>query len=173
MLAFGGILAWLTTLPFLLQDVVHLTPVEFGWVAAIAGLFFIVGGLINAMIVERFGLRRMLMIGLLIMLFGSIVMLFYGLIHWIDTMVIMIPVVIYIIGSSFVFSNAYAGAMQSFTEGVGTAAAVFGFLQIIGGSISSFLMSLMRTYNQIPLAIVLMCSAVIALVIVKIQKINA
>lgn len=170
MLAFGGILAWLTTLPFLLQDVVHLTPVEFGWTAAIAGLFFIVGGFINAMIVERFGLRRMLMVGLLIMLAGSIVMLFYGLLQKIDTLVIMIPVVIYIIGSSFVFSNAYAGAMMTFTEGVGTAASVYGFLQIIGGSISSFLMSLMHTYNQIPLAIVLMFSAAIALAVVKIQK---
>ena len=170
MLAFGGILAWLTTLPFLLQDVVHLTPVEFGWTAAIAGLFFIVGGFINAMIVEHFGLRRMLMIGLLIMLLGSIVMLFYGLMHKIDTLVIMIPVVIYIIGSSFVFSNAYAGAMVSFTEGVGTAASVYGFLQIIGGSISSFLMSMMHTYDQIPLAIVLMLSAAIALAVVKIQK---
>lgn len=169
MLAFGGILAWLTTLPFLLQDVVHLTPVQFGWVAAVAGLFFIVGGFINAVIVERFGFHNMLMIGLLIMLIGSCVMLFFGLIHWIDTLVIMIPVVIYIVGSSFVFANAYAGAMGSFSESAGTTAAVFGFLQIIGGAISSFLMSLMHTYDQIPLAIVLMLSAVLALLVLKFQ----
>ena len=144
MLAFGGILAWLTTLPFLLQDVVGLTPIQFGWVSAIAGLFFIVGGLINAIFVERLGLQKMLRIGLCIMLTGSVVMLIFGLINIIDTLVIMVPVIIYIVGSSCIFSNAYAGAMHPFSEMAGTAGAVFGFLQILGGAISSFLMSAMH-----------------------------
>jgi Bcr/CflA subfamily drug resistance transporter len=165
MLAFGGILAWLTTLPFLLQDVVGLTPIQFGWVGAISGLFFIVGGFINAMIVERFGLDKMLSIGLIIMLIAGVVMLFFGLFHVIDTLVIIVPVIIYIIGSSFIFANAYAGAMHPFETMAGTASAVFGFLQILGGAISSFIMSIVHSYDQIPLSIVLLFSASIALVI--------
>ncbi|OGT34016.1 MAG: hypothetical protein A3C44_07780 [Gammaproteobacteria bacterium RIFCSPHIGHO2_02_FULL_39_13] len=165
-LAFGGILAWLTTLPFLLQDVVKLTPIQFGWVSAIAGLFFIVGGFINALIVERFGLEKMLVTGLLIMLIASIAMLFFGLAGKINALVIMIPVIIYIIGSSFIFSNAYAGAMHPFSEIAGTAGAVFGFLQILGGAVSSFIMSLIENYNQVPLAIILLLSASLALVAV-------
>jgi Bcr/CflA subfamily drug resistance transporter len=165
MLAFGGILAWLTTLPFLLQEVVGLTPVEFGWVGAISGLFFIVGGFINAMIVERFGLDNMLSIGLLIMLIAGIVMLFFGLFHIIDTLVIIVPVIIYIVGSSFIFANAYAGAMHPFEMMAGTAGAVFGFLQILGGAISSFIMSILHSYNQIPLSIILLLSASIALLV--------
>ncbi len=165
MLAFGGILAWLTTLPFLLQDVVGLTPVQFGWVGAVSGLFFIVGGFINAMIVERFGLDKMLSIGLLIMLIAGIVMLFFGLFHIIDTLVIIVPVIIYIVGSSFIFANAYAGAMHPFEIMAGTASAVFGFLQILGGAISSFIMSIVHSYDQIPLSIVLLFSASIALLV--------
>lgn len=165
MLAFGGILAWLTTLPFLLQDIVGLTPIQFGWVSAIAGLFFIVGGLINAILVETYGLHRLLIIGLIIMMAGSLVMLFFGLLGIIDTLVIMTPVVIYIIGSSFIFSNAYAGAMHPFSEIAGTAGAVFGFLQILGGATSSFFMSLMHNYNQVPLSIILFVSATLALIL--------
>src|SRR3990167_8460273 len=107
MLAFGGILAWLTTLPFLLQDIVGLSPIEFGWVSALSGLFFI-------------------------------------------------------------FANAYAGAMHPFSEMAGTAAAVFGFLQILGGAISSFLMSTIKNYNQIPLGIILLLSAICAFITVKV-----
>lgn len=162
MLAFGGILAWLTTLPFLLQNVVGLTPIQFGTVSAIAGLFFFVGGLINALIVEQVGLYKMLLIGLIIMFIGSFAMLLFGLGGKINTMVIMIPVVIYIIGSSFVFSNAYAGAMHPFSKIAGTAGAVYGFLQILGGAISSSLMSWMHSYNQTPLAIVLLLSSLFA-----------
>lgn len=165
MLAFAGIVAWLTTLPFLLQDVVGLTPVEFGWVSALAGLFFIVGGFINAMVVERYGFQKMLMVGLLIMVIASIVMLLFGLVNKINTMVIMLPVMIYIIGSSFIFSNAYAGAMSPFSKIAGTAGALFGFIQILGGAMSSALMSLFKNYNQIPLAIILLCSALLALLI--------
>lgn len=163
MLAFGGILAWLSTLPFLLQDVVGLTPVQFGWVAAISGLFFIVGGLINAIFVERFGLDKMLSIGLHVMFVAGSVMLSFGVWHIINTFVIIIPVIIYIIGSSFIFANAYAGAMNPFEKMAGTAGAVFGFLQILGGAISSFLMSIFHTYNQIPLSIILLLSASFAL----------
>lgn len=165
MLAFGGILAWLTTLPFLLQEVVGLTPVQFGWVGMISGLFFIVGGFINAMIVERFGLDKMLTIGLKIMLLAGVVMLFFGLFHIINTLVIIVPVIIYIIGSSFIFANAYAGAMDPFEKMAGTAGAVFGFLQILGGAISSFLMSIFHAYDQIPLSIVLLLSGATALML--------
>jgi len=168
MLAFGGILAWLTTLPFLLQDIVGLSPIEFGWVSALSGLFFIVGGVINAIFVERFGLQNMLIIGLLIMFIGSVVMLIFGLIGLVDAVVIMIPVIIYILGSSFIFANAYAGAMHPFSEMAGTAAAVFGFLQILGGAISSFLMSTIKNYNQIPLGIILLLSAICAFITVKV-----
>lgn len=163
MLAFGGILAWLATLPFLLQDVVGITPVQFGWVAAIAGLFFIVGGLINAILVEKMGLDKMLLVGLQVMLLAGLSMLTFGLWHIINTLVIIIPVIIYIIGSSFIFANAYAGAMSPFEKMAGTASAVFGFLQILGGAISSFIMSIFHTYNQIPLSIILLLSACLAL----------
>jgi MFS family permease len=165
MLAFGGILAWLTTLPFLLQEVVKLTPIQFGWVSALAGLFFIVGGLLNALFVEKLSLEKMLTIGLIIMFLGSVLMLIFGLLGIIDTIVIIVPVIIYILGSSFIFSNAYAGAMQPFSQMAGTAAAIFGFLQILGGAISSALMSLAHTQNQIPLAIILLVSAALAFTI--------
>lgn len=168
MLAFGGILAWLTTLPFLLQDVVGLTPIQFGWVAAFSGIFFIVGGVANAIYVERLGLQKMLLLGLIIMFIGSVIMLIFGLINIINTVVIMLPVIIYILGSSFIFSNAYAGAMHPFSEMAGTAGAVFGFLQILGGAISSAIMSSFKNYNQIPLAIILLGSAIIAFIAVKI-----
>lgn len=170
LLAFGGIAAWLTSLPFLLQEVVGLTPVEFGWVSALAGFFFIVGGVINAFLVERFGLNPMLKMGLLIMLSGGLIMLGFGLHHTVNTVVIMLPIIIYILGSSMVFSNAYAGAFEPFAKMAGTAGAVFGFFQILGGAIGSMSTSYAKTYDQLPLAIILIASSFIALVILIFQQ---
>ncbi len=162
MLTFGGILAWLTTLPIILQEVVGLTAVQFGWISAMAGLFFIVGGFANAMLVNRFGLDTMLKLGLLIMLLGGCIMLWFGLRGAINAVVIMVPVVTYIIGSSMIFSNAYAGAFHPFAKMAGTAGAIFGFLQILGGAVSSMVMSYVHSYDQIPLAIALIASSLLA-----------
>lgn len=165
MLAFGGILAWLTSLPILLQEVVGLSPIQFGWICAFAGFFFIVGGLANALLVERLNLDRMIKIGLGVMFVGGIVMLLFGLMGHINVWVIMTPVIIYILGASLIFANAYAGAFHPFAKMAGTAGAVFGFLQIIGGAASSFLMALTKSYNQTPLALLLIGSAAIAFLI--------
>lgn len=170
LLAFGGIAAWLTSLPFILQEIVGLSPIEFGWVSALAGLFFIVGGFINAILVERFGLNRLLKVGLITMFLGGVIMLWFGMRSDINATVIMVPVIIYILGSSMVFSNAYAGAFHPFAKMAGTAGAVFGFLQILGGAVGSMLMSYAHSYNQTPLALVLIASSIIAFVIVIITN---
>ena len=168
LLTFGGILAWLTSLPIILQEVVGLTPVQFGWTSAIAGIFFAVGGFINAMLVERLGLNRMLKIGLVIMFLGGVAMLWFGLRGAMNVFVIMIPVILYIVGASMIFSNAYAGAFHPFAKMAGTAGAIFGFLQILGGAVGSMLMSFSHSYNQVPLSLTLIASSVSAFIIIVI-----
>lgn len=162
MLAFGGILAWLTTLPILLQERIGLSPVEFGWVAALSGLFFAVGGFINAMLVNRMGLNLMLKIGSAIMLLGGVLMLVLGLLGYLNTIVIMVPVITFIIGTSLIFPNAYAGAFHPFPKIAGTAGAIFGFLQMLGGALSSMAISYASTDTQVPLAIALIAISILS-----------
>ena len=166
MLTFGGILCWLTTLPIVLQQVVGLSPIDFGWLSALAGLSFAIGGVVNAYCVNRLGLNRMLQIGFIVMLTGGIMMMTFGLLGFINTVVIMAPVITFIVGSSMIFPNAYAGAFQPFPEIAGTASAIFGFLQILGGALSSTVMSFTHTYNQIPLAIALIAIPLLALFVI-------
>ncbi len=165
MLTYGGILCWLTTLPIVLQTTMGLSAIGFGGVSALAGLFFMVGGVANALLVGRFGLSRMLYVGFATMLFGGLSMLTFGLLGYLNIYVVMVPVILFIMGSSMVFPNAYAGAFQPFKEMAGTASAVFGFLQILGGAISSLIMSYMHTYNQIPLAGALIVIPVIGITV--------
>ena len=162
MLTFGGILCWLTTLPIVLQTTLGVSAIGFGGVSALAGMFFMVGGVINALLVGKYGLSRMLYVGVGTMLVGGLSMLTFGLLGYLNIYVIMIPVILFIIGSSMVFPNAYAGAFEPFKHMAGTASAIFGFLQILGGAISSLVMSYMQTYNQIPLSIALIIIPVLA-----------
>ena len=114
------------------------------------------------------GLYFMLKIGLLIMVLGGVMMFVFGVRGDINVWVIMIPVIVYIVGSSMIFANAYAGAFHPFPTIAGTAGAIFGFLQILGGALSSWLMSSMKTYSQIPLSLVLAISAILAYIMIRI-----
>src|SRR3990167_180257 len=163
MLTFGVILAWLTVLPIVLQKTLGLSPIAFGWLSALAGLSFAIGGFINALLVNQLGINRMLNIGLFIMLCAGFTMLTLGLCNFVNTVVIMLPVIIFIIGSSMIFPNAYAGAFHPFPKIAGTASAIFGFLQMLGGAISSTIMSYTHAYNQIPLAIALISVSMLGL----------
>src|SRR3990167_7265163 len=163
MLTFAGILVWITTLPIVLQKTLGLSPIDFGWLSAMAGLSFAIGGFINAMLIHRLGLNRLLKIGLIIMLAGGLLMLAFAVINRINVLVIMLPVIIFIIGSSMVFPNAYAGAFHPFPQLAGTASALFGFLQMLGGAVSSMLLSFAHTDNQIPLSIALVFVSLLSL----------
>ena len=97
------------------------------------------------------------------MLAGGLLMLAFAVINRINVLVIMLPVIIFIIGSSMVFPNAYAGAFHPFPQLAGTASALFGFLQMLGGAVSSMLLSFAHTDNQIPLSIALVFVSLLSL----------
>jgi len=164
-LTFAGILAWVTTLPIILQKNLGLSPIAFGWLAALVGLFFAVGGVINGIYVNRAGLEKMLKIGIVIMLSAGGLMLIFAGSGIINVFVIITPIILFILGASIVIPNAYAAAFHPFPQIAGTASAVFGFLQLIGGAISSMIMSYTKHYNQFPLSIALIVISLLALII--------
>lgn len=74
------------------------------------------------------------------------------------------------IGSSLIFPNASAGALSPFPKIAGTAGYIFGFLQILGGALSSALISLSKEENQPPMGIALLITAILAMWIFIITK---
>ena len=59
------------------------------------------------------------------------------------------------------FANAYASAMIPFGKIAGIAGALAGFLQITGGVIASFIISLMPDHNALPMGVVILVFGVI------------
>ncbi len=165
LLTYGGILAWLTAAPIVLQERVGLNPVEFGWLYVVSGLGFASGGFINANFVEKFGINKMMCLGFLLQLGAGLFMLGFYLLGYINTVVIILPIMVYMMGSSLVFPNSSAGAFGPFAKIAGSAGAVFGFMQVLGGVVSSSVISMMHDDNQLPMAMAFIVSASMAAVI--------
>lgn len=151
---YAGIMAFITSGPFLMQSVVGLTPVEYGWLSFCIAIPIFFSSLLNSYIILEQGIIRMIFVGSLFMLAGGVLMLLLALSGHISRFTIMLPVSIFSFGAGLTFGNAFAGAMYHFPKMAGSSGALFGCLQIFGGSLVSALMAILPENDQIPLAIV-------------------
>jgi len=118
-LTYASVLAWLTVAPVLLQTQYGITPVKFGWLAAIIGFTNVIGCILNSRLV----------------------------------------------GVSFVFPNSFPCAVKPFTNIAGMAASLYSFIQILGGALASNLLAYGNDHTAIPLALMLISCAGLALMI--------
>ncbi len=97
----------------------------------------------------------MVTIGNYLMFGCGLLMLALGLLGYLNTLVILIPMTLFSMGSGFALSNSFAGAFHPFPTMSGSAGALFGCIQILGAALASALISQLPQHNQIPLAILL------------------
>lgn len=159
-LAYGGLMCYLTTVPFLYQHVYHVSPVLFGWLAPALAIGFLVGACINASFVSRLGTDKMLVMASYIMLVTATVMLFLGLYGFANVWVVLVPMMFFVIANSFVFSNAFSGAFEPFPHAAGIVGALYACLQMLIAALLSSFAAILPSHSQIPLSLTLIGIAV-------------
>lgn len=169
-LGLAGLTAYLTASPFLFQGLMGLSPVEYGWLAIYVAAGLTLGGLSNAFFVKKAGRHKLMQGGAASMLFAGLLMLVPGLFGYINTTVVITPMVFYMIGVGSVFTNAATGALLPFPKSAGFAGALYGCFQMGGGAIGSLIMAAIPERSQIPLASFLL---LIAALIFALQKLGA
>lgn len=156
-LSFSGIMAYMAISPFLFQTILKLSPIQYGWLAAIIGGGIIAGSFINSQcMIPRFSSETNLLIGSLIMLTASSALLLFGLVGWLNIPIIMLPMFLYMIGSQFMFSNAFSLGMSRITGLAGIAAALFSSIQMGGSAIATGVSALFHIQNQNPLGLIML-----------------
>lgn len=159
-LSYGAFFAWLTTGSVLLIHGLGMNPAAFGLFTFLGGgIAYAIAGWLNGKVVKKFGMNTMLRFGWSVMIFSCLMLLggyvIYGLNEW----AILIPIVLFYFGSTFIWPNAFAIAFTPFGQIAGYAGALYGFMQIGGGAVMGILMSYLPETNQLPLALtMLLCS---------------
>ena len=166
--AYASILAWLTASPILLQSKLGLTPVQYGWAAVSTGLAYGIAGLGNGLVVKRFGVTRMMQLGVLLMICGALAMfLLFYVGHFITVTSILLPMIVYIAGCGFLFANAGSLALEAFAHMAGVASSVYGSVMVLGGAISSGLLAELPEHTPAPLIWVCLCCALLVLGLIR------
>lgn len=156
MLTFGCTISYATVSPFLIQTDLGYSPVTYGWLALLVSTFYLFANIINTRCVSRFGKMRMIRCGVFFNLLGGFSMFLFALFGTLNIYVIIIPACIIIFSGGFLFANAMTSAMIPFATTAGTAAAIIGGTQMLGGSIASAIVAQMPSVTQLPLSLLLL-----------------
>lgn len=139
--------AFLAGAPFALIVILGVEPEQLGYFIMAVPAGYIVGNYISSRMSHLASRRRMIWIGGVIALAGTMALVALPLTGFDSPFALIAPLFFYSVGSGFVVPNSLAGALTAVEPAAaGSAAALGGFLQMGGGFISTVIMaSLMQT----------------------------
>lgn len=154
----GGLYAFFTAIPGILQVNMGVTPTWFGLLIGMIMLANIIGPVIGARLISKFGIDATIILGGLTMLVGGCTMILASSVN--QPIAVTIPTAIYIVGFALVFAPSTAAALNPFPQMAGTASSLMGFTQQFFGAIMAALISFTADGTQFPLALVLVGTSV-------------
>lgn len=160
-LSFMMMFAYISASPFVFQQVLGLSPAAYATAFGVNAIGIALVSSLSARLVGRISPRRMTIVGLGLIVMGSLATLGVALAHggamW------MLPCIFVSIASAgLVFGNASALAIARAPDNAGTASAVLGALQFCLGGLASPLVGLGGKDTALPMAFVMLGAAVLA-----------
>jgi MFS family permease len=169
MLAFSAETSYTIIAPFLLQNELGWSAVAYGWLGLFSVCGFLVGSVIAFRLSSSHKPEEMMKVGVSIISFASLLML--ALSWQLNTVVILLPITIFMMGMSMITIPCGVSAMSIFTNRMGVAGAVYGSGIMIGGGLVSAFGTQFHVHNQRPFAIILTAiSLIIAFIYVRVIK---
>ncbi|MCE0724720.1 MULTISPECIES: multidrug effflux MFS transporter [Legionella] len=161
--ACAGLVAYLTIAPFLFQNVLGLSPLEYGQLSIFIAGAICLSGIINSQLVMSKGVSYMLFMGVLLMIGGGGIMLSFALAGIMNVATIMIPIALFSMGAGFTFINAFAGVFHPFPQIAGTVAALYVSMQDLTSALTSGIIAVAKIQGQLSLALILLVLGLSAL----------
>lgn len=156
-LTYGAFFAWFVIGPALLIQKIGISPIAFGWLTFCgAGSAYALSGYLNGKLVKRFGMPCMMRFGWSLAATAGALMIIGYWIAGMNTLVIILPVILFYFGATFIWPNAFATAFTPFGHIAGYAGALYGFMQICGAVTLTTIISYIPDHNQLPFGLIML-----------------
>jgi len=165
---YGALFASLVISPVLLIHGLNLSPEKFGLIMfGLSATGMALAGIINSRMLAKFSSIAMMKFGLVMMLLSGILMLIFYYLFGFSLFVIVIPLWLFLFGSSFIWPNSFSNCFEAVPAGGGIVGAVYTLMQQSGGSIVGSCASFLKDVNQISLSCIFISAALYSLLILK------
>ena len=123
----AGLFAWISTAAFMLQDIYGLSPLAFGITFTVASSGYLLGTIIAARFVTRWGAGRTMGFGTMGMAAGGIACVLVMAAGWHSAWGLVLTVGLYMVGMGLAWPQSQAGALLPFPDRAGAASSLLGF----------------------------------------------
>jgi drug resistance transporter, Bcr/CflA subfamily len=158
----GAAIGYVAGSSFVLEDVYGASPQVFSLLFGMNALFLVLGSQINAHLVERLSVRRLLGFGLAMMVIAGIGLLAVVPFRGGGLLVVMPPLTLLMFSWSFVQSNAIALGLTNHPQIAGSASALLGVSQFAFGAVVAPLVGIAGANTALPMAIVVAACGIAA-----------
>ena len=140
--------------PFIVQDLLHRSSIEYGHYALLMGLAWLLGNISSRHLMEKMQYNTLMLSCLVISIVTASIMFILSYVVLLNLPIVLIGsfLVVYITG--ILFPPGFSRCITLFPHMGGSANAVMISFYIIGASLISSIASLITLHNQIPLAFI-------------------
>jgi DHA1 family bicyclomycin/chloramphenicol resistance-like MFS transporter len=169
-LMFATLFAYISGSPFILQDLYHLSPQQFGLAFSGNAVGLIVMTQLNPLFVKRFGPVKVLTAAVLVSLAAAVALLIVAATDTGGLVGLMIPLFFVVAAAGLSFPNAPAIALNRHGDSAGTAAALLGAAQFMIGGLVAPLVGALANGTPVPMAAVMVGTTGLAAVLMLTAK---
>lgn len=162
---YGAMFIYLALSPFLLQGILKLNPVEYGWLGTFTGIGLFAGTYLNVYLLKRLHMAGILLVGILLVGLSGILMIVPYFFHILNVVVIIVPLIVLLLACKLIFVNCFTLALKDLKHMAGTAGALYGMMQTLGTVISTSIASFITATSQLPIAVVFLAAFCLMFVI--------
>lgn len=160
----SAVLCFFASAPFLLIDVVGITPSAYGYYSCVGVAGYFIGNFLATRASNRSQIDPTIRIGAGIAVIGSAAMLILALLAPISVMSIMLPFAVLSCGSGMALPNCLAGSTNRYPQIAGTSSALSSFLQMAASAAATMLLALTGNHSAVPLALFLLALSLLSLI---------
>ena len=155
-LAYTGFIVFYTVTPFMLQQHLSLTAVEYGWVTlGLSGMIFL-AKFINTLLLRYMDIDKIIYYATYIIALAGLLLLLFAEFHVYNVMSVIGPFMVFGVGAGFLFSNTTIAAFKPFKSvSSGSVSALLSGLQLLSAFVGSVIAAHLGMQTLMPLALLM------------------
>lgn len=157
----AGIFAYVSGIPFVYQNIYHVSPQQFSLLFGVNGLGLIIGSQLVGRLADYISERTFLKIGLGISIVAGAILLI-ALLLKAPLIAVAIPIFFFVSSISIIGTTSFALAIESQGHIAGSASALLGLLPFVLGSLSAPLVGIAGSYTGVPMGVTIFGASLLA-----------
>lgn len=130
----GVFFSFLGGAPFLMIDVLHRLPLDYGAWFSVVALGYMVGNFLSGKLSRRTDTNKMIAAGIVLTMIAAVFPLIWALNDSLTPLLLFLPTSIIALGAGITIPSATAATLSTDPKAIGSAAGLAGFIQSIAGA---------------------------------------